>query len=69
VGALSCQLLRSDNGDFVSLVRWPSEYARVRARKAPEGLAMPGVRGVAEAQLSVEDDVTSNALGPLGLAL
>lgn len=69
VGALGCHLLRGEDGDFIGLIRWPSEYARDRARRAAETQAMPGVRDFAEAQLSVEDDVTSTAPGPLDLAL
>lgn len=69
LGALGCHLLRADNGEFVGLIRWPSEYARKRARKAPETHGLPGIRGFAEAELSVEDDVTSGAPAPLGLAL
>lgn len=68
-GALGCHLLRGEDGDFIGLIRWPSAYARDRAHRAAETQAMPGVRGLAEARLSVEDDLTSTAPGPLGLAL
>lgn len=69
LGALGCSLLRADNGEFVGLIRWPSEYARSQAGKAPQVGGWPGIRGFAEARLSVEDDVTSGVPAPLGLAL
>lgn len=69
LGALGCHLLRADNGEFIGLIRWPSEYARARACKAPDTSVLPGIRGFAEAQLSVEDDSASPVPAPLGLAL
>ncbi len=68
-GALGCWLMRAENGEFVGLVRWPSEYARAQARKAAIAAALPGISALAEAKLSVEEDTLSGFPAALGLAL
>lgn len=70
LGAMGASLLRNEGGEFIALVRWPSEYARDRAYKADGGLSWPtGFGSFAGTPLSVEADVTSGAPTPLGLAL
>jgi hypothetical protein len=70
LGAVGSSLLRSDGGEFIALVRWPSEYARERAYKAEKGLHWPSTVGeFSGMQLSVEADVASGFPVPLGLAL
>lgn len=69
LGALGCHLLRSDSGEFVGLIRWPSEYARTRAGKAADTYPLAGISAPAEVQFTVEDDVSTAAPAPLALAL
>lgn len=68
-GALACLLMRSDSGDLVGLIRWPSDYVRSEALKGAESHVWPGISGGWEAKLTIEDSVVGGPSVPLGLAL
>ena len=69
LGAVGCSLLRAENGEFLGLIRWPSEYARRRAATGPNARAWRGISALAEAKLSVEDETMSASPPALGFAL
>lgn len=63
----SACLLRAENGDFLALVRWPSEQARALAFKRLDPL-WPGVLAFAETRMGVEHDMLSG-VAPHGYGL
>jgi hypothetical protein len=68
-GALGCHLLRAENGEFVGLIRWPSDYARELAAGGSFAPDWPGVKGAAAAELSIEHEAANAVPASLGLAL